>query len=338
MLHANPQSPAGAPLALASTFSTPYLILPLLYILWIGVFYLIEYPFPDDRIPGTPSAPSAPHEIIRTLTMVPGASGTKVTETRDTQVQRCPRLLALPAELRNTIYELALAPVGGLRIAIPPSGHLPRPALLKVCKQITTEASGLYYSVHTFSSPMTPAPLNVFIWISHLQAEERKHIATLELELVSNASIETRLDPHAQAAYPHRHHFPRFRQEVAKARPTILTIENEFAKGLLLLCASGIKRSAFKFRLQDDDEWEGLAGLLSTATPDTIRATLVRSSLIRSKGNLEFTCIRYDSFSLDAGMQELLHSFGTIPGYGGLDEVGKAVFCYLCLSRWIDHR
>ncbi|KAF2769750.1 hypothetical protein EJ03DRAFT_351021 [Teratosphaeria nubilosa] len=163
MLNESSQSPAGAPLAFASTSSPPHLMLAVLIIPWIGAYYLIEHAFSGDRIQATTSAPSAPREILRTHTKISGASGRKVTETCNTRVKRGSHLFALPAELRNTIYELALPSNDGLRITIPPSGHLPRPALLKVCKQITAEASCIYYSINTFYSTMSPAPLNVFI-------------------------------------------------------------------------------------------------------------------------------------------------------------------------------
>ena len=63
---------------------------------------------------------------------------------------RC-RLLRLPAELRNRIYEYALAPTGTICLSTSKSKRFATspvvaPALLATCKQINEEATGVLYS------------------------------------------------------------------------------------------------------------------------------------------------------------------------------------------------
>ena len=58
------------------------------------------------------------------------------------------RLLALPAELRLTIFELAV--VSPDPIVVPLSGRKARPALLHVSQQIRSEATKAYYKLNSF--------------------------------------------------------------------------------------------------------------------------------------------------------------------------------------------
>ena len=64
---------------------------------------------------------------------------------------RC-RLLELPAELRNQIYELVLTQNLRCRRDPPPGTgvSLPGPGLLRTCKMIYQEALALYYRYTTF--------------------------------------------------------------------------------------------------------------------------------------------------------------------------------------------
>ncbi|KAK3623565.1 hypothetical protein LTR56_021528 [Elasticomyces elasticus] len=72
-----------------------------------------------------------------------GDGGTSTTTAADTVVQTC-KLLVLPAEIRNSIYELVFEspkrPLTNLLTATPPSS-----ALLNVCMQLR-EATGLFAS------------------------------------------------------------------------------------------------------------------------------------------------------------------------------------------------
>lgn len=64
-----------------------------------------------------------------------------------------PPLLRLPAELRNDIWAMVLQYDD--IITIPSSGQASRPALLKVNKQITSEASQIHYSTNRFRAIIT---------------------------------------------------------------------------------------------------------------------------------------------------------------------------------------
>ncbi|KAK3679742.1 hypothetical protein LTR78_000118, partial [Recurvomyces mirabilis] len=82
------------------------------------------------------------------------------------------RLLTLPAELRNTIYEHVLCSKGHILVRDGRSGHHHRPkCLLHTCQQIREEASPIYYTQNTFrhyvpdrGSASPPIRLWLFFW------------------------------------------------------------------------------------------------------------------------------------------------------------------------------
>ena len=84
----------------------------------------------------------------RTLTSTnPEAPSRQQTTAAPARVAQDSRFLDLPAELRNTIYELAvLDHSGGIEICL----TLREPALLSVCSQTRDEASAIYYKQNKF--------------------------------------------------------------------------------------------------------------------------------------------------------------------------------------------
>ncbi|RMY22771.1 hypothetical protein D0866_11850 [Hortaea werneckii] len=74
-------------------------------------------------------------------------------------------LLALPPELRNKIYSLALQPPSKTTPSSK-TGHLKHPALLQTCVQIRLEATQMYFAQTTFQLPLNPSnlhPLHTFL-------------------------------------------------------------------------------------------------------------------------------------------------------------------------------
>ncbi|CAK3936123.1 Hypothetical predicted protein [Lecanosticta acicola] len=60
------------------------------------------------------------------------------------------RLLNLPAELRNEIYELVLVSSGRIELTTTRPKSLREPAFLAISRQIRTEATAIYYGSNTF--------------------------------------------------------------------------------------------------------------------------------------------------------------------------------------------
>ncbi|KAI7238840.1 hypothetical protein KC330_g2322 [Hortaea werneckii] len=88
------------------------------------------------------------------------------------EIDQDSRLLDLPPELRNSVYTYALATDDVIQI--PASGKPTRPPLLKVCQQITKDATLLYYSCNKFSISAGKR-LKIFRrWILSLEEKERK--------------------------------------------------------------------------------------------------------------------------------------------------------------------
>lgn len=62
------------------------------------------------------------------------------------------RLLSLPPEIRHTIWTFALSEASPIVVRCPETGVKPgQPALLCACRQIRSEAIGIYFSNNTFS-------------------------------------------------------------------------------------------------------------------------------------------------------------------------------------------
>ncbi|KAK5124413.1 hypothetical protein LTR85_001630 [Meristemomyces frigidus] len=61
-------------------------------------------------------------------------------------------LLGLPAELRNRIYMLALLESDAVTIN---KNNYIQPGLLRTCRQVRSESSGLYYTLNTFRIDVT---------------------------------------------------------------------------------------------------------------------------------------------------------------------------------------
>ncbi|KAK5120769.1 hypothetical protein LTR85_005835 [Meristemomyces frigidus] len=90
-------------------------------------------------------------------------SGLVAREDATTESIQTSPLLSLPPELRNNIYSFALTPTNETpenEIEVPADGRLAHPSLLKVCKQITEEATELYYATTTFYLSFTPSDLS----------------------------------------------------------------------------------------------------------------------------------------------------------------------------------
>lgn len=99
-------------------------------------------------------------------------------------------LFALPAELRNKIYEYALIdqdpiPLYFTHRADRITQSCPGPALLQVCHQIRFEATAMYYTNNTF----TIKPWNLLrcepvleAWLRAIGPETRKFVSTVRME------------------------------------------------------------------------------------------------------------------------------------------------------------
>lgn len=101
-------------------------------------------------------------------------------------------LLALPAELRNKIYEHALIDPQCVRrhfthLADPMAKSCPGPALLQTCRQIRAEATELYYSNNTFiikawHAPQMECEPVLEAWLRAIGPETRKFIKVVRVE------------------------------------------------------------------------------------------------------------------------------------------------------------
>ena len=94
-------------------------------------------------------------------------TGPGTSTNRGTVVQMVPPLLRLPAELRNYIYEIVLSPPR--TIAVHASAQVVRPSLPKVCRQISDEASEIYFSKNIFHTDVTAGEeSNIIRWLFDL--------------------------------------------------------------------------------------------------------------------------------------------------------------------------
>lgn len=90
-------------------------------------------------------------------------------------------LKIIPPELRNEIYALVLTQNDD--IIIPTTGNLDEPALLRVCKQIRSEATALYYESNNFRAMVShQACTGPSVWIDHVDEHVRKHVRRLTVE------------------------------------------------------------------------------------------------------------------------------------------------------------
>lgn len=93
------------------------------------------------------------------------------------EINQDSRLLDLPPELRNSIYNYVLATDDVIKI--PASGKPKRPPLLQVCQQITDEATLLYYSCSKFSISAGKRLKILRRWILSLEEKERKCLRSI---------------------------------------------------------------------------------------------------------------------------------------------------------------
>ncbi|KAK5741776.1 hypothetical protein LTR17_003767 [Elasticomyces elasticus] len=103
--------------------------------------------------------------------------------------------LALPPELRNSIYEIIIGEHAGAK-----NKDTKPPALINVCRATRTEASALYYSTYpfTFSASATYAmarahPFRRIVskWLRAIGEENAKNVRVLRMEL-DGAVVECR--------------------------------------------------------------------------------------------------------------------------------------------------
>ncbi|KAK4626902.1 hypothetical protein CLAFUW4_05047 [Fulvia fulva] len=92
----------------------------------------------------------------------------KTSTTTPPPKKTSPRLLTLPAEIRNRIYEYAL--IEHPNILITPA--IREPPLLSANRQIRTEALGIYYSnLNIFILPIHSSDATLYLrWHTHLQS------------------------------------------------------------------------------------------------------------------------------------------------------------------------
>lgn len=105
-----------------------------------------------------------------------------------TQAQQHSRLLNLPAELRNQIYEYTFSssPVEISRRSFlkqNPKGLLKSSGLLLACKQIHHEAAQLYYSLTTFYV-QRDAEYRIAHWINRIGPLRKALIQNIQLKYV----------------------------------------------------------------------------------------------------------------------------------------------------------
>lgn len=96
----------------------------------------------------------------------------------------CPLLQKLPPELRNNIYELALADDKDVSITVDK-----QPGLAETCRQLRRECAGLHYSVNKFRATtgrgIDESNGLVFIkdWLERIGHDSAAHIKCLTIEL-----------------------------------------------------------------------------------------------------------------------------------------------------------
>lgn len=87
-----------------------------------------------------------------------------------------PRLLNLPRELRDAIYELALPRTGIREISVAPQKHF-KPGLLQVSRQIRAETIPIHYTCKYFNVRVTADTLHVIEdWTASITSHELRSI------------------------------------------------------------------------------------------------------------------------------------------------------------------
>ncbi|KAK3109936.1 hypothetical protein LTR53_016293 [Teratosphaeriaceae sp. CCFEE 6253] len=89
------------------------------------------------------------------------------------------RLLGLPPGLRNMIYEACLVSPNGIDVAEPSQAR--EPALLAVCRQIRSEALGIFYSKNVFTSAESWSTSPATIGLTRIGRAKSARVKHLEL-------------------------------------------------------------------------------------------------------------------------------------------------------------
>ncbi|KAH9837400.1 hypothetical protein Tdes44962_MAKER08366 [Teratosphaeria destructans] len=164
------------------------------------------------------------------------------------------RFLALPPELRNTIYEYLLVYKYGITLSRRIIGVHCMPPLLRTCRQIKTEASAIYYSQNDFTAIIpSPSPGRdgaVWSWFEMLGAENCALIRCLHLRWLDLRACRQFAKEYATVARD---------EELAGDRPDVDRFVEEkmvplAAGDFQALLDKGLQMTAFDFA---SDEWCG---------------------------------------------------------------------------------
>ncbi|KAF2831490.1 hypothetical protein CC86DRAFT_402011 [Ophiobolus disseminans] len=133
---------------------------------------------------------SEPHEPLVDLKDVADLNDVQYQGSRTDSNKQTSRLLRLPAELRNRIYELALNQGNiqlfpGIQADSRPEDK-PELALLRTCRQILSEASPIFYSINTFEFEFT---FHILRFALSLTEQNRQVIRSIRLQAPSIDSI-----------------------------------------------------------------------------------------------------------------------------------------------------
>jgi len=113
-----------------------------------------------------------------------------------------PGLLDLPAEIRNHIYTLALAQDHPVLIST--YGRSNRASLLRVNRQIRSEASQIYYSINTFRATIDDAMIRGPIrWSNGMSATSVKAIQSFTLVFEPSEDFDDHLHDEMRKGWPH---------------------------------------------------------------------------------------------------------------------------------------
>ena len=112
------------------------------------------------------------------------SKATRTTSHLENSVVQNSRLLQLPSELRNRIYELALIQLNPIRLPLGQSERDKR-ALLRTCHQIHDEAVGIYYGNNAFVADCGACFLNadLICWLRGLGWKKRFMLKDVRLSL-----------------------------------------------------------------------------------------------------------------------------------------------------------
>lgn len=149
-------------------------------------------PFHNLRPTQTPTPPTTPPKNSRADSVISDATSPRIRS------QTASPFFRLPAELRNQIYALLLAPtacpnfsklVSSPRLPpVPTRGSL-HPAILRTCARIHCEATSFLYTPHVFTAH--PSLLNS---LPHLESSASPVIAASALARISRWTLTLRLD------------------------------------------------------------------------------------------------------------------------------------------------